>query len=60
MKTLILFASKYDAELDNIVELDNLENLLGKKTYKKIKFVYSDREDSKTKIVSLGEEFGNN
>lgn len=43
------------AGLDNIVELDNLENLLGKKPEQKVKFLYSDKENSKIKAVSLGE-----
>lgn len=48
------------AGVDNIVELDNLEKLLGKKPVQKVKFAYSDKEGSKTKAVLLGEEFGNN
>ncbi len=46
--------------LDNIVELNNIETLLGKKPIQKVKFLYSDKEGSKSKAVLLGEEFGIN
>lgn len=54
-----LFLYSTGAGLDNLVELDNLEKLLGKKPEQKVKFLYSDKENSKAKAVSLGEEFGN-
>lgn len=47
------------AGLDNLDELDNLEKLLSKKPEQKVKFLYSDKENSKAKAVSLGEELGN-
>lgn len=46
------------AGLDSLVELDNLEKLSTKKPEQKVKFLYSDKENSKTKAVLLGEEFG--
>ena len=48
------------AGLDNKIELDNLEKSLNKKPEQKVKFLYSDKENSETKAVSLGEEFGSN
>ena len=48
------------AQLDNIIELDNSEKLLSKKPVQKVKFSYSDKENSKIKAVSLGEELGSN
>jgi len=46
------------AGLDNLDELDKLEGLLSKKPEQKVKFLYSDKDNSKAKAVSLGEELG--
>lgn len=53
---LLLYST--GAGLDNLDELDNLEKLLSKKPEQKVKFLYSDKENSKAKAVSLGEELG--
>lgn len=53
---IILYST--GAGLDNLVELDNLENLLTKKPEQKVKFLYSDKESSKAKAASLGEDLG--
>lgn len=53
-----VFLYSTGAGLDNLDELDNLEGLLKKKPEQKVKFLYSDKENSKAKAVSLGEEFG--
>lgn len=47
-------------QVDNTIELDNLENLLSKKSNQKIKFAYSDKENSKIKAIALGEDLGKN
>lgn len=53
-----VFLYSTGAGLDNIEELNNLEELLSKKPEQKVKFLYSNKENSKAKAVSLGEEFG--
>ncbi|WP_160687522.1 hypothetical protein [Clostridium sp. C2-6-12] len=53
-----VFLYSTGAGLDNLDELNNLEVLLSKKPEQKVKFLYSDKENSKTKAVSLGEDFG--
>lgn len=42
------------------MEIDNLEKLLGKKPIQKVKFLYSDKEGSKAKAISLVEKLGSN
>jgi flavorubredoxin len=53
-----VFLYSTGAGLDNLDELNNLQELLSKKPEQKVKFLYSDKENSKDKAISLGEEFG--
>lgn len=55
---IILFST--GANKDDTTELNKLGSLLSKESTKKIKFSYSDKEESKAKAVSLGEEVGSN
>lgn len=55
---VVLFST--GGQADNIIEIDSLENLLSKKSSQKVKFAYSDKENSKIKAIELGEKLGNN
>lgn len=55
---VILFST--GANKNDTTEINKLGSLLNKEPAKNIKFSYSDKEESKDKAVSLGEELGSN
>ncbi|EKQ57822.1 MULTISPECIES: hypothetical protein [unclassified Clostridium] len=55
---IILYST--GANKDNITEIDKLNSLLRKDPIKKVKFDYSNKEESKADAISLGKEIAGN